>query len=87
MQVSFRVSNHRCHADHALLLSDPYPFAIDECFDVYRTLIETAGRIIGMSGSKLNVIFSGDSAFVPASLTFLAPYLKADLSRTAAALT
>ena len=74
MQVSFRVSNHRCHAYHALLLlPDPYPFAIDECFDVYRTLIETAGRIIGMSGSKLNVIFSGDSAFVPASLYLLAP--------------
>ncbi|TCD71587.1 hypothetical protein EIP91_007334 [Steccherinum ochraceum] len=40
----------------------PYPFAIDECFDAYRTLAETAGKIIGMSGTKLNVIFSGDSA-------------------------
>ncbi|KAH8093945.1 alpha/beta-hydrolase [Cristinia sonorae] len=40
----------------------PYPFAIDECFDVYRTLADTAGKIIGMSGTKLNVILSGDSA-------------------------
>ena len=46
------------------LLADPYPFAIDECFDVYRTLADTAGKIIGMSGTKLNVVFSGDSAFV-----------------------
>ena len=42
--------------------TDPYPFAIDECFDAYRTLVASAGKIIGMSGSKLNVIFTGDSA-------------------------
>ncbi|EGN99673.1 hypothetical protein SERLA73DRAFT_179807 [Serpula lacrymans var. lacrymans S7.3] len=40
----------------------PYPFAIDECFDVYRILVESCGAAIGMSGKKLNVIFSGDSA-------------------------
>ncbi|KZT08360.1 alpha/beta-hydrolase [Laetiporus sulphureus 93-53] len=40
----------------------PYPYAIDECFDVYRILMETGGRVIGMSGHKLNVIISGDSA-------------------------
>ncbi|KAF9219625.1 alpha/beta-hydrolase [Gyrodon lividus] len=40
----------------------PYPFAIDECFDLYRLLAETSGRCIGMSGKKLNVILSGDSA-------------------------
>ncbi|THH32313.1 hypothetical protein EUX98_g1913 [Antrodiella citrinella] len=40
----------------------PYPFAIDECFDLYRSLVDSAGKIIGMSGTKLNVIFSGDSA-------------------------
>ena len=41
---------------------DPYPFAIDECFDAYRVLVETAGKIIGMSGAGLDVVFSGDSA-------------------------
>ncbi|KIJ67977.1 hypothetical protein HYDPIDRAFT_173697 [Hydnomerulius pinastri MD-312] len=40
----------------------PYPFAIDECFDLYRLLAESSGRCIGMSGKKLNVILSGDSA-------------------------
>ncbi|EKM80690.1 hypothetical protein AGABI1DRAFT_71161 [Agaricus bisporus var. burnettii JB137-S8] len=40
----------------------PYPFAIDELFDVYRLLIESAGRVIGMSGKALSVILSGDSA-------------------------
>ncbi|KAI0091643.1 Alpha/Beta hydrolase protein [Irpex rosettiformis] len=40
----------------------PYPFAIDECFDVYRTLVESAGQIIGMSGVKMETIFTGDSA-------------------------
>ncbi|KZT71007.1 alpha/beta-hydrolase [Daedalea quercina L-15889] len=40
----------------------PYPFAIDECFDVYQLLVESGGKIIGMSGHKLNVILSGDSA-------------------------
>jgi hypothetical protein len=43
-------------------VSDPYPFAIDECFDVYRALCMSAGRCIGMSGKKLNIILTGDSA-------------------------
>ncbi|EPQ57298.1 alpha/beta-hydrolase [Gloeophyllum trabeum ATCC 11539] len=40
----------------------PYPFAIDEIFDTYRVLVESAGRLIGMSGKKLSIIMSGDSA-------------------------
>ncbi|KAL5485309.1 hypothetical protein ACEPAI_7951 [Sanghuangporus weigelae] len=40
----------------------PYPFAIEEGFDLYCTLSETSGRVIGMSGTKFNVILSGDSA-------------------------
>ena len=44
------------------LVADPYPFAIDECFDVYRTLVSSSGKIIGMSGTKFNAIFTGDSA-------------------------
>lgn len=52
--------------------ADPYPFAIDECFDIYRVLVESAGKIIGMSGvhSKFSVIFSGDSACVHNALIF-----------------
>ncbi|TRM69386.1 Alpha/Beta hydrolase protein [Schizophyllum amplum] len=40
----------------------PYPFAIDEVFDLYRALVDTNGANIGMSGKKLNIIISGDSA-------------------------
>ncbi|KAI5123042.1 hypothetical protein M0805_000478 [Coniferiporia weirii] len=40
----------------------PYPYAIEEGFDLYCTLVESAGRIIGMSGSALNIVISGDSA-------------------------
>ncbi|KAM6502030.1 Alpha/Beta hydrolase fold [Amanita muscaria] len=40
----------------------PYPFAIDEAFDTYKTLVESVGRCIGMSGKSLHVIMSGDSA-------------------------
>jgi hypothetical protein len=45
--------------------TDPYPYAIDEAFDVYRVLVESAGTVIGMSGRKLNIIVSGDSAYAP----------------------
>lgn len=41
---------------------DPYPFAIDEAYDIYRLLVDSAGTAIGMSGRKFNVIISGDSA-------------------------
>jgi hypothetical protein len=43
-------------------LLDPYPFAIDEAFDTYRVLCESVGQLIGMSGKKLNIIMTGDSA-------------------------
>ncbi|TEB38251.1 hormone-sensitive lipase [Coprinellus micaceus] len=40
----------------------PYPFAIDEAFDTYRVLVESNGTLIGLGGSKLSIIMSGDSA-------------------------
>ncbi len=42
----------------------PFPYALEECFDVYRALHETKGKIIGMSGTSANfsVLLSGDSA-------------------------
>lgn len=42
--------------------ADPYPWAIEEGSDVYRTLTETRGGIIGMNGKKLDIILCGDSA-------------------------
>ncbi|KIK67220.1 hypothetical protein GYMLUDRAFT_69413 [Collybiopsis luxurians FD-317 M1] len=40
----------------------PYPFAIDEAFDTYQVLVESGGSAIGMSGKKLDIVISGDSA-------------------------
>ncbi|KJZ71957.1 hypothetical protein HIM_08637 [Hirsutella minnesotensis 3608] len=41
----------------------PYPYALNECFDVYATIIATKGRCLGMSGRETpRVIISGDSA-------------------------
>ncbi|KAJ3759141.1 Alpha/Beta hydrolase protein [Lentinula raphanica] len=48
-----------CNSERSL---DPYPFAIDEAFDIYRLLVDSAGAVIGMSGKKLNVVITGDSA-------------------------
>lgn len=41
----------------------PYPYALNECFDVYATIIGTQGRCLGMSGREVpRVIITGDSA-------------------------
>ncbi|CAE6403208.1 unnamed protein product [Rhizoctonia solani] len=40
----------------------PYPFAINESFELYKLIVESKGKILGMAGDKLSVIMSGDSA-------------------------
>ncbi|GFZ46234.1 hypothetical protein JCM24511_04481 [Saitozyma sp. JCM 24511] len=40
----------------------PYPWAIEEGFDAYRTLMETKGEIIGIKSGKLGIVLTGDSA-------------------------
>ena len=41
----------------------PYPYALNECYDVYHTLHASRGRCIGMSGEQRpRVVLSGDSA-------------------------
>lgn len=41
----------------------PYPYALNECFDTYTTIIRTQGRCIGLSGNETpRVVMSGDSA-------------------------
>ncbi|KAF4456087.1 hypothetical protein F53441_1702 [Fusarium austroafricanum] len=41
----------------------PYPYALNECFDVYRTLVNTKGRCIGLPGTEVpHIIVTGDSA-------------------------
>ncbi|WWD15824.1 hypothetical protein CI109_100248 [Kwoniella shandongensis] len=40
----------------------PYPWAIEEGFDAYRTLMETKGRCIGIQSGQLGIVLTGDSA-------------------------
>ncbi|KAI9848965.1 MAG: hypothetical protein M1837_005854 [Sclerophora amabilis] len=41
----------------------PYPYALNECYDVYHTLVDSRGRCIGLSGSNApKIILTGDSA-------------------------
>ena len=41
----------------------PYPYALNECYDVYHTLVASRGRCIGLSGATIpRIILTGDSA-------------------------
>ncbi|KAK4153180.1 hypothetical protein C8A00DRAFT_43859 [Chaetomidium leptoderma] len=41
----------------------PYPYALNECYDVYTTIIKSRGRCIGLSGNQMpKVVITGDSA-------------------------
>lgn len=44
--------------------TDPYPFAVDEIFDAYRIIVESKGKAIGIDGEDINIVLSGDSAYV-----------------------
>jgi hypothetical protein len=48
--------------DCGLLPADPYPWAIEEGFDAYRTLMETKGSCIGIKSGRLGIVLTGDSA-------------------------
>lgn len=41
----------------------PYPYALNECYDVYTTIIKSRGRCVGLSGKEIpRVVITGDSA-------------------------
>lgn len=41
----------------------PYPWPIEECFDLYVAIIQSKGKVLGLSGKKdIHVILVGDSA-------------------------
>lgn len=41
----------------------PYPYALNECYDVYSTIIASRGRCVGFSGESIpKVVITGDSA-------------------------
>ena len=41
----------------------PYPYALNECYDVYSTIIATRGRCVGLAGTVIpKIVITGDSA-------------------------
>ena len=55
----------------------PYPYAIEECFDAYRNIVETNGACIGLEGwhtidsngnkqkkDPIKIVLVGDSAYL-----------------------
>lgn len=41
----------------------PYPYALNECYDVYHTIVASRGRCMGLSGERdPRIVVSGDSA-------------------------
>ncbi|KAF1916727.1 Alpha/Beta hydrolase protein [Ampelomyces quisqualis] len=41
----------------------PYPYALNECYDVYHTIVASRGRCMGLSGDQEpKIVVSGDSA-------------------------
>ncbi|ODH51843.1 hypothetical protein GX48_02087 [Paracoccidioides brasiliensis] len=41
----------------------PYPYALNECYDVYHTIVSSRGRCLGLSGKvRPNIVITGDSA-------------------------
>lgn len=41
----------------------PYPYALNECYDVYHTIVVSRGRCMGLSGEQEpRIVVSGDSA-------------------------
>ncbi|OLY81174.1 Hormone-sensitive lipase [Smittium mucronatum] len=51
--------------DYAKSPEYPYPYAIDQCFEVYKALVNTNGKCIGLDldeGEKVSIVIVGDSA-------------------------
>ena len=57
--------------DYAKAPEFPYPYALEECFDVYQSIMESNGEVIGMTGwtnkdgsrrKQIKVTMVGDSA-------------------------
>ncbi|KAK9767167.1 hypothetical protein K7432_003258 [Basidiobolus ranarum] len=70
-QMTFETGVPIVSIDYGKAPEFPYPYAIEECFDVYRTIVETNGECLGMLGwtnmngekrDRISVAMMGDSA-------------------------
>lgn len=49
--------------DYGKAPEHPYPYALNECYDVYHTIVSSRGRCLGLSGDLCpRIILTGDSA-------------------------
>ncbi|KAJ1907106.1 hypothetical protein LPJ81_000965 [Coemansia sp. IMI 209127] len=52
--------------DYAKAPEYPYPYAIDQCYELYRMLVQTNGKCIGLQSNRqsapLRIVMAGDSA-------------------------
>lgn len=64
-------SRHRAvvSVDYGKSPEYPYPWAIEECFDLYLAIVESNGAVLGLKpadeGRQLELVLTGDSACVP----------------------
>jgi len=74
-QWSKRLSIPIVSIDYGKAPEHPYPWAVEECFDAYRSIVESNGAVIGIHSQnaamgsnehqphrKLKIVFVGDSA-------------------------
>lgn len=52
-----------CSVNYRKAPEHPYPWPVEECFDLYVALVQSRGTIIGLEGQEdLKVVILGDSA-------------------------
>jgi acetyl esterase/lipase len=52
-----------CSVNYGKSPEYPYPWAIEECYDVYLSVVESKGKVLGLRGNKdVKIAFIGDSA-------------------------
>ena len=48
--------------DYGKAPEHPYPYALHECFDAYKTIITSKGQAVGMKDAVPKIVLTGDSA-------------------------
>jgi hypothetical protein len=54
-----------CSVNYGKSPEYPYPWAIEECYDVYLSIVQSKGQVLGLSGDNdVKIALIGDSAYV-----------------------